>query len=83
MKTFEELFRAARRSQGMADDLLVKGADGRYWNAQVQREYEWFMTGRAQSLALLKALHAVVGMPNVEGFGKLMADVEEVLENEL
>lgn len=85
MKTFEELFRAAR-SGPLVDSLLAKGADGIYWNATVQQHFDWFNTGRAQNLALLKAMHdlleSVPAMSNIAGFGKLMCDVEEVLNNE-
>lgn len=78
MNTFEQLFRAARSEdpEFITNDLLVKGANGEYWNAGTQTKYEWFKVGQAQNLAmLLRALH-------VEGFCKLVCDVEEVLNNE-
>lgn len=95
MKTFEELFRAqhAGTPEFRVNDALVKGANGEYWNAQVRHQYEWFKTGQAQNMAMLKVLKSTVSFfldayPEhseellAVGLTELLADVEEVLKNE-
>lgn len=92
MKTFEELFRAqhAGTPEFRVNDALVKGANGEYWNAQVRHQYEWFKTGQAQNLSILKALHSIAKAyvdehpiaAKFAGLSTVITDVEEVLKNE-